>query len=70
MASEPFEQLASTIFEEALELPPSQRDAWVAEKCGDDAGLCKEVRQLLAAHERAGGILDQPVHQIYGAQIA
>jgi hypothetical protein len=37
------------IFEAALELPRPARDAFVAERCGDDPALRAEVEQLLAA---------------------
>jgi serine/threonine-protein kinase len=48
------------IFEAALPLPPRERRACVAEACGADQGLAGRVEDLLAAHERANGILDGP----------
>ena len=36
------------LFLAGLELPVDERDAWLAEQCGDDANLLSEVRALLA----------------------
>jgi serine/threonine-protein kinase len=47
------------LFEAALDRPAAERRAWLREAC-DDAELRQEVRRLLAAHERASGILDAP----------
>ena len=48
------------LFEEAVEQPPGERAAWLAERCRDEA-LRAEVEALLSAHERSGGILDRPL---------
>ena len=48
------------LFEQALERPAAQRTAWLAAACAGDDALRSEVDQLLAAHERAGGILSLP----------
>ena len=42
------------LFEEASEQPPELRDRWLAERCGDDAALAQEVREMLDAE--AGGV--------------
>jgi serine/threonine-protein kinase len=39
-------------------VPRAARDAWLAERCGGDAWLRGEVAALLAAHDRAEGLLD------------
>ena len=49
------------LFEAALEQPPGEREAWLAAHC-DDPALRARIEQLLAAHERSGGILDEPLH--------
>jgi serine/threonine protein kinase/Tfp pilus assembly protein PilF len=50
-----------TIFAEALgKASPSERDAYVAHACGDDAKLRRAVGELLRAHEQAQGILEIP----------
>ena len=42
----------------ALEQPPLQRAAYLAEACGQDAALRGEVEALLAVHREAGSFLD------------
>ncbi|MCP5111874.1 MAG: protein kinase, partial [bacterium] len=49
------------LFDRALAQPEPQRTAWLAEACGPDTDLRKEVDSLLGAHHNAAGILDQPV---------
>jgi serine/threonine-protein kinase len=49
------------IFEEALERPPGERRSFLAEACGDDADLRKEVESLLDADSRAGDFMERPV---------
>jgi hypothetical protein len=41
------------IFHQALEMPPSQRDAWVEQACGGDAELRAEVTSLLGSDHEA-----------------
>jgi len=41
------EALANDLFVRALELPGDERDEFIREACGDDAGLLLEVRKLL-----------------------
>jgi len=47
------------LFQQGLQLPAADRDAWLREQCGDDQGLLREVRGLLAAQGGAHGILEQ-----------
>jgi serine/threonine protein kinase/tetratricopeptide (TPR) repeat protein len=39
---------------------PQERDAYLARACGNDAALSQRVRQLVAAHFRAGHFLEEP----------
>ena len=48
---------AEATFNSALERPPAEREAYIAQVCGDDTVLTADVRGLLAAHERAGDFL-------------
>ncbi|MEW4453718.1 serine/threonine-protein kinase [Bremerella sp. JC817] len=49
-----------SIFLSALDLPMGpQRDAYVAEECGDDRQLQAAVADLLSAHDRSVNVLDQ-----------
>lgn len=48
------------LFDEALDVPPDQRQAWLGRAAADDPALRDEVAALLAAHERPEGVLDRP----------
>lgn len=52
------------LFETALELAPSQRDDWLAQRCRDDAELRDRLHELLAAHEAAGDFLEHPAELV------
>jgi len=41
------------IFEDALDVPPDERSAWLIDICGGDQALLAEVKRLLAADELA-----------------
>jgi hypothetical protein len=51
---------ANSIFLEALELPESAREAFLAEACDGDTALADQVRLLLAASHEAGAFLESP----------
>jgi serine/threonine protein kinase/Tfp pilus assembly protein PilF len=58
MSDKPLEQ---SIFLTALELAtPAEREAYLHGACGNNEALRAAVAELLAAHERAGNILDAP----------
>ena len=44
---------AKDVFLQALDVPPAEREAFVAEACGTDAQLRDEVQSLLAYHEES-----------------
>jgi eukaryotic-like serine/threonine-protein kinase len=48
------------LFLAALEVPESDRLAFVAEKCGGDSGVREEVESLLASHGAAGAFAEVP----------
>jgi serine/threonine-protein kinase len=50
----------TSIFADAVELPPGERAAFVAKACGTDADLRREVESLLTAHESDAGFLESP----------
>jgi eukaryotic-like serine/threonine-protein kinase len=54
------------IFQDALERARSDRPAFVAEACGADADLRREVESLLAAQDEAGQFLDAAVPEAAG----
>lgn len=52
-----------TIFQKALELPPQDRDAWLAESCQSDGPLLEQVRELLRAHAESEAFLEKPASE-------
>ncbi|HWA29309.1 MAG TPA: protein kinase [Lacunisphaera sp.] len=53
--------LAETLFNDALALPAANRPAFLAQRCGTDAGLLAKVSALLAAHDSSSSVFDQPL---------
>jgi serine/threonine-protein kinase len=49
-----------SIFLDAIELDPDERDAFLARACGDDMSVRAEVESLLAAHHDERPFLDAP----------
>ncbi|MFQ5411416.1 MAG: hypothetical protein ACE5EC_03940, partial [Phycisphaerae bacterium] len=49
------------VFGEALQRPPDERAAFVADACGDDAELRSEVEALLESDTTADGFLEPPL---------
>jgi eukaryotic-like serine/threonine-protein kinase len=59
------------ILQAALACEPVRRDAFVAEACGEDGELRREVASLLAAHDRAADdFLERPAAEAHGPLIA
>jgi len=52
--------LVAQLFDEALQLPTSERQEWLERACPDDPALRDEVARMLVAQRRADGILDLP----------
>src|SRR6266576_2963398 len=50
------------IFQAALDLVPEQRVRYLSEVCPDDADLRRDVEDLLAQHDSAGDLLEQPLY--------
>lgn len=48
------------IFNDALELPASQRETYVVGRCGNDSSLCNQVLTLLGLAERRPDLLAPP----------
>jgi serine/threonine-protein kinase len=51
----------SSIFDEALEMEPQSRDAFLRDACAGDEALRLEVERMLAEDERTQDFLDRPV---------
>src|SRR5262245_23474303 len=47
------------LFGEALQLPASERSAFLERACGDDAKLRERVESLLRTHDQAGDFLER-----------
>ena len=58
MNSQPNREVA--LFSAALELPASQRAAYLAEACADDPALRQRLEALLGVHEKAITFLENP----------
>lgn len=54
-------QRVEAVFDEAFELPPQARPAFLDGACGDDAELRARVEAMLSATSLTGGILETPV---------
>jgi serine/threonine protein kinase len=48
------------LLQSALDVPPAERDSFLRSACGGDGQLEREVRSLIAAHDRAGSFLGAP----------
>lgn len=57
-------QRLQALLQSALERAPEQRSAFLDEACAGDESLRKQVEDLIASSERAGGFLESPVAEI------
>lgn len=55
------------LFHDALAVPPADRAEFVSRACADDPALASEALQLLSAHTRDVGLMEQPA--IVGAEL-
>ena len=53
-------QRVAELFEQAVDLPASERAAWVEAACGSDAALRLELERLLRADARATAFMERP----------
>ena len=63
-------RVVDAILQAALARDAARRDAYVADACGDDAALRREVASLLAAHDVAADFLERPAAAALGAATA
>jgi len=63
-------RVIDAILRASLSCELAQRDAFVAEACGDDEDLRREVASLLAVHDRVGDFLNRPAAEIVARGIA
>ncbi|MCG3161175.1 MAG: Serine/threonine-protein kinase PknD [Acidobacteria bacterium] len=57
------------IYDRALDLGGEERESFIAEACGDDGNLRREIELLLAAHEDAGSFLEAPAVEVAAREI-
>ncbi|HEY0873947.1 MAG TPA: protein kinase [Vicinamibacterales bacterium] len=55
---------ATRIFDEALAVDPTQRDAYLSEACRGNAELLAEVRSLLSWHDDSVSFLEHPIARV------
>ena len=58
------------LLQSAMERPPSERDLFLRRACAGDEPLEREVRSLLAAHDRADSFLSSPAIDAAASQAA
>lgn len=63
-------QRIGRLFDEALELAPERRAAWLAQACSDDAGLLDDVEKLLANHVESEKFLSRPALDVAAELLA
>ena len=61
MMGAPSREDVETLCAAALDLPPGERQAFLARSCGHDPVFAQRVRSLLADYERLGSTLDHAV---------
>lgn len=53
-------QRIEELFGKALNIEPDEREAFLADACGSDEALRREIEGLLASHKRAGDFIQVP----------
>lgn len=56
-------QQVKEIFHSALRQEPKERSAFLADACGGDESLRKEVESLVSSHEKDGSFIDSPAYE-------
>ena len=69
MTPERFQQVGA-LYEQAMELAPDRRVAFLRTTCAEDEALRREVESLLAAHESAEDFMDRPAVEIVADLVA
>ena len=58
------------LLQSALDVPVAEREIFLRNACGDDDQLERDVRSLLAAHDRAGSFLGAPAIDLAARNVA
>ncbi len=59
--TQPTWETVENLFHAAAQLPPEAQSAFLRDRCGEDAGLLKQVEALLEANRQAGDFLQDTV---------
>jgi len=57
-------QQVNDLFHSAVERAPDERAAFLNEACRGDESLCREVKSLLASHERTQNFIESPAFEV------
>src|SRR5918911_4388740 len=63
-------QQLDKLFHSAMEREPGERQAFLAEACGGDDALRREVESLIAAHEQASRFIERPALEVEAQSLA
>ena len=63
LTRERFQQI-DRVFDAALDVPPHEREVFLARTCGSDDALRERVRTLLVAHDKSSGVLESAAASI------
>lgn len=69
MTPERYQQI-DELLEQALELDPERREAFLDQACGDDDELRRKIASLLKASQRSGDLLDAPAFEVAARELA
>jgi tetratricopeptide (TPR) repeat protein len=59
-------QHLQSLFRDVIERPADEREAYMAQRCGGNEAVARELRNLIAAHEQAGAFMAAPAWQTAG----
>src|SRR5689334_321473 len=57
-------QRMQSLFNDALELPPSEHESFLRAACGDDVELCQAVLEMLEQDSKGSSLLDRPLADV------
>src|SRR5918998_3490728 len=63
-------QQIKEVFHLALEREPQQRAAFLAEACGGDEAMRRDIDSLIEAHEKEGSFIDTPAFEMAAGWLA
>src|SRR5581483_10576088 len=58
------------LVEQSADLAPEERESRLAEACGADPALKRQVQKLLSVQQRVNGFLETPAYEAYAEELA